>query len=458
MGTGTGSLSDPMGPLRRPVCSRPMRQMIVRVPRGCGERVLSLAREQGAVGTAGWEARADTGGGEDGGGDGGGDGAVDVVAMNLPNAQVEPMLKALEAVPDLHVSLPADGVIALSPPADQAPEQTIDIEPKSPIEVFLSGLQSVGSWKGFLGYAAIAGIVVWIGLFTETIYLLTAAMLIAPFAGPAMNAALATARGDAELFRRSIGRYFAALAVSIAIAFLLSLLMSQRIATGLMVQTSFVSSVAVLLPLAAGAAGALNLCQSERSSLVSGAATGMLVAASLAPPAGLTGMAAAMGEWTMVKSAGFVLLLQIAGINVSGAIIFRFYGVRPDGVRYSRGRPWVGWTAWGGTGAVLAALLAWQFSNAPDLQRSTKQQRAAATARDVVRQSGLGYNVEANARYTRGDIPGADALLVELRVLGRKGRDPEAVKARLAEAVRARLRRDFQADPLVDVVVLEKGG
>lgn len=54
-----------------------------------------------------------------------------------------------------------------------------------------------------------------------------------------------------------------------------------------MLQNSQISIAAVLLPLAAGAAGALNLFQSERSSLVSGAATGMLVAASLAPPAGI---------------------------------------------------------------------------------------------------------------------------------------------------------------------------
>jgi uncharacterized hydrophobic protein (TIGR00271 family) len=163
---------------------------------------------------------------------------------------------------------------------------------------------------GFLSYAGLAGVVVWIGLFTETVYLLTAAMLIAPFAGPAMNAALATARGDAELLGRSVARYFAALALTIAVAFALSLLLQQQIATGLMIQTSFLSSVAVLLPLTAGAAGALNLCQSERSSLVSGAATGMLVAASLAPPAGLVGMGAAIGEWDMVKSAAFLLILR----------------------------------------------------------------------------------------------------------------------------------------------------
>ncbi|MGH2416529.1 MAG: DUF389 domain-containing protein, partial [Microcystaceae cyanobacterium] len=44
--------------------------------------------------------------------------------------------------------------------------------------------------------------------------LLVAAMLIAPFAGPAMNTAIATAWGDRKLLWRSILRYFAALSVT----------------------------------------------------------------------------------------------------------------------------------------------------------------------------------------------------------------------------------------------------
>lgn len=48
---------------------------------------------------------------------------------------------------------------------------------RSPIEVFLFGLQSVGLWKRFLAYTAVAGIVAW-GLCTNTGYLLLAAMLI----------------------------------------------------------------------------------------------------------------------------------------------------------------------------------------------------------------------------------------------------------------------------------------
>jgi hypothetical protein len=255
-----------------------MRQLLIQVPRGHGKKVLEIARNYDGMNLVQFEA---TGGGAP-------SDPLDVVMASVANGRVEGMLSDLEALPELHVTLAPRGVMPLRPPAAEAAKQVIDVEERSPIEVLLSGLQSIGSWKGFLGYAAAAGFVVWIGLFTNTVYLLTAAMLIAPFAGPAMNTAIATARGDRELLGRSLLRYFAALTVTISVTAILSLILRQEVATQQMVDTSMISSVAVLLPLVAGAAGALNLVQSERSSLVAGAAVGMLVAASLAPPAGLS--------------------------------------------------------------------------------------------------------------------------------------------------------------------------
>jgi uncharacterized hydrophobic protein (TIGR00271 family) len=417
-----------------------MRKLEVRVPRGCGGDVARIARERGGSEIFVQEARE-------------GERLYDVVTIHCGNAGLEELLAALEEEPDLHVSFDPRGVLALRPPASEAPDQALDVEPRSPIEVFLSGLQSIGSWPAFLGYAAAAGVVVWIGLFTETIYLLTAAMLIAPFASPAMNAALGTARGDLQLFRRSLLRYFAALGVSILVAFLLSLAVRQEIATGLMIDRSFIPSVAVLLPLVAGAAGALNLCQSERSSLVSGAATGMLVAASLAPPAGLIGMSAAIGEWQMALSGAFLLLLQIAGINFAGAVVFRLYGVSPTGARYDRGKAGTSWGLWAASLAALGALVAVQLSSSPDLQRSTRAQRATQDAREVIRASGLAHAVQVQAEFTRGDVPGQNTLLVTAYVQS-DGADRNAVRTRLEEAIGRELRANYDAVPLVDLTVL----
>lgn len=418
-----------------------MRLLIVRVARGWGEKVLRIAREHGAVNLSITPASA-------------GEEPVDLLLANVSNGAVEGLVNALQEAPDLHVTLLPSGVIALYPPPSSAPDRVVDVETRSPLEIFLGGLQSIGSWRGFLGYAAAAGVVVWIGLFTNTVYLLTAAMLIAPFAGPAMNAALATARGDLKLFGSSLLRYVAALALTICVAFALSVIFRQDVATSLMIDVSQLSSVAVLLPLVAGAAGALNLCQSDRSSLVSGAATGMLVAASLAPPAGLVGMGSALGEWDLVLSGGFVLLLQFVAINLSGALVFRAFGVSPEGVRFGRGARHVGLVVSSVSTIAAAFLVTLQLWRSPDLQRSSVAQRAAAHVQSSIERSRLARPVFADVRFTRPDIAGQNTLLVRAYVQRQSAAADSDLRMALTSRLQRELRESFNVTPLVDVTVL----
>lgn len=422
-----------------------MRQLIVQVPRECGKEVLEIAKKYDGANLAQFEAI-------------GSNGPIDLVIVHVSNGKVEGLLADLQSIPQLQITLVPQGVIALQPPPEEAPQQVTNVEERSPIEVFLAGLQSVGSWKGFLGYAATAGVVVWIGLYTNTTYLLIAAMLIAPFAGPAMNLAIATARGDRILLWRSIIRYFAALIVTILVAFALSLILRQQIPTTQMIRTSELSSVAVLLPLAAGAAGALNLVQSERSSLVSGAAVGMLVAASLAPPAGLVGMAMAMGLWQMVTSGVFVLLLQLFGINLTAAILFRVYGLSTRGTRYNRGQRWMFPATLTVTVVALIGLLIWQLTNSPQLQRSTTAQRATAEVQQAVEASGIAKLVEANVRFTGPNPQGQNTLLGVVYVQRQEGVTASSQKIRdsLTRQIQTHLlKQGFNVTPLIDINVLE---
>lgn len=422
-----------------------MRQLLVQVPRGCGKNVLDIAKACDGVNLVHFEAT-------------GTEKPLDVVIVYVPNQKVEELLGELESLPELHVTLIPRGVIALEPPASEAPQQVKDVEPRSPIEIFLAGLQSVGSWKGFLGYAVAGGVVVWIGLFTNSSYLLVAAMLIAPFAGPAMNTAIATARGDAHLLQRTLLRYFAALATTILVTWALSLILQQEVVTSSMSATSNVSSVAVLLPLIAGAAGALNLVQSERSSLVSGAAVGMLVAASLAPPAGVVGMAIAMGRWDMAVNGLFVLLLQLVGINLSASIVFRIYGMSARGARYDRGKKLVFPAILAVTILALAGLLTWQFSSSPELQRTSRSQRANAEIQKVVKNSSLAELVEADVRFPNPNIKGQNTLLGTVYVQRKPGvtQSDQQIRDRLTKDIQTNLlEQGFNATPLVDVSVLE---
>lgn len=421
-----------------------MRQLIIQVPRGNGKAVIDIAKSHNGTNLARFEGNAEE--------------PIDVVIVHVSNGEVGKVLEKLQDLPKVQITLIPTGVMTLQPPASEAPQQVVDVEERSPIEIFLSGLQSVGSWRGFLSYAALAGFVVWIGLYTNTAYLLVAAMLIAPFAGPAMNTAIATAWGDRKLLGRSILRYFAALAVTIATTWLLSLILRQEIPTSLMVESSQVSAVAVILPLAAGAAGALNLMQSERSSLVSGAATGMLVAASLAPPAGIVGMASAIGRWDMVISELFLLFLQLCGINFSASLLFRVFGLSAQGTRYGRGKKRVFFSALAITVIALALLLTWQFSHSPNLQRSSLAQRANAQVQKTVEQVGLAKLVESNVRFTRSNIEGQDTLLSVVYVQRQPGvtASSEEIRLRLTQSIQTQLlKQDLNVTPLVDVKVLE---
>ncbi|BAY23868.1 hypothetical protein NIES2100_36610 [Calothrix sp. NIES-2100] len=421
-----------------------MRQLIIQVPRGNGKAVIDIAKSHNGTNVARFEGNAEE--------------PIDVVIVHVSNREVGKVLEELQDLPKVHITLIPTGAIALQPPASEAAQQVVDVEERSPIEIFLSGLQSVGSWRGFLSYASLAGFVVWIGLYTNTTYLLVAAMLIAPFAGPAMNTAIATAWGDRKLLGRSILRYFSALSVTIATTCLLSLILRQEIPTSLMLDSSQISAVAVILPLAAGAAGALTLVQSERSSLVSGAATGMLVAASLAPPAGIVGMASAIGRWDMAISGLFLLFLQLCGINFSAALLFRIYGLSPQATRYQRGKKRVFTIALAITVIALALLLTWQFSNSPNLQRSSLAQRANAQVQKTVEQVGLAKLVESNVRFTRSNITGQDTLLSVVYVQRQPGvtASNEEIGSSLTQSIQAQLlKQDLNVTPLVDVNVLE---
>lgn len=419
-----------------------MRRLIVWVPQGGADTVRALATDNGATQAVGFAGQ-------------GADGPVDVMMLHAPNRSVDALVGALGALPELRLSMLPHGVLALEPPAQRAPEQVVDVTLRSPLEVLLSGLQSIGSWTGFLAYAVAGGIVVFVGLATDTIFLLTASMLIAPFAGPAMNTALATARGDTELLRRSLLRYVVGLAVAGLAAAAAAVAFGLAGVTATMADTASISVTAVLLPLAAGGAGAMNLAQSERSSLVSGAATGMLVAASLAPPVGVVGMAGVLGEWTMVRDAGFLLALQLVGINLAGAVVFRLVGLRPQGVRYPRGRPVVARVAAASSMVGLVALLTWQIADPPGLQRATYAQQATSVVQDVVRDD-AGTLLDVSADFSLEQATDTPTLYVTAAVRPEAGGDSAAAHARVS----ARLRRELQrrlpgVEPLVDLTVVD---
>lgn len=422
-----------------------MRQLLVHVPEGKGEEVLQRAGPYEPLNTLVYEAHDEAG-------------PRDVVVLHISNARVDALLEELEELPDLRVTFFPKDVIALRPPADEAPDRVTDVEMRSPIEIYLAGHQSIGSWIGHFGYSVAAGVVVWIGLFTNTVFLLTAAMLIAPFGGPAMNVAIGSASGDGYLLKRSLLRYLGALGVTISMSTLLTLVFGPDLPTSLMLAQSRVPQVAVLLPLIAGAAGALTLVQSENDSLVSGAAIGILVAASLAPPAGLVGMSIPMLRWDLMAGGVFLLVLQLVGINASASIIFRLRGVRGGGSRYQTDTPNLFAFSTGFTVLAIGALLFLQLSGGPVLERGTLEQHITAEVKQLIMTDTLAAPVEVESRFTRANIAGQRPLLVEAYVqpTARWTSADTLLKRRLVRDIQQHIRRQWpELTPLVQISVVE---
>lgn len=381
----------------------------------------------------------------------------DLIVAHLSNSKIESVLEGLKPIPDVQVTLVPHYVFPMKPPPSEYPPQLVDVTPRSPIEIWLGGLQSIGSWKSFLGYTVGAGIIVWIGLFTNTIYLLIAAMLLAPFASPAMNVAIATATGDWRLLYRSLLRYVVSLVVMIVTTFVLSFLFRQSSVTQSMISVSKMASMAVLLPLTAGAAGALNLVQSERSSLVSGSAVGLMIAASLAPPAGMMGMAAALGRWGMVQNGFFLLVLQLVAINLAGAFVFRAYGLRTEGSRYDPGERRVLAGSIAVTILLLAGLLSFQYISGPDLQRLSVEREMASGVRSALEQGDVVTPVELDVHFVDSDSQGDNRAVFEISVQPRDNIavDERALRSHVTEEVRRYVQNNQQdIRPLVDTTIL----
>lgn len=332
-----------------------MRQLILKIPKGNKEQVLDIVEEfqgKNSIFLPNEE--------------------YDVFILFLPNIKVNDFLKRIDQFEKPEISLNPRGVITLYPPASDSPDQVADVQPKSSLEIYLGGIQSVGSIKGLIGYSFAAGLIVWIGLYTTTVYLLIAAMLVAPFAGPAMNAALATAAGKMPLLRSSLMRYGLAIGVGIIASFLMTLIFPLSTLTPLMIEVSHVSKVSLILPLVSGFAGAINIVQSERDSLVSGAAVGILVAASLAPPVGLIGAGIYMMDWEVVWSSVFRIVLQLLGIHIAATLVFYFFGkVTPSGVRFLKGNKLMTYITSGIVILGICGMMFWQFSSPPFLRKAS---------------------------------------------------------------------------------------
>jgi uncharacterized hydrophobic protein (TIGR00271 family) len=387
--------------------------------------------------------------------------AWSLVVLDLPNDRVGAFVAEVSQVAEEaeFVLLPV-GALTLRAPFDSVDERVQDISRLSTAELVLASLQSVGAWRGMLLFSVLAGVVGGYGLIFDVSYLLVAAMLINPMGAPALVSVVGVAVGDARMFARGGVRFLVSLLVQAGAAMALGFSYSLTVSTAMMEQVTALSNWAVVVALAAGAAGAQTQVKSERDSLVSGTAAGFMVAAALAPPAAVLGLSVALGRWDYFQLMAFLLALQFVAIAAGGWLVLHAFGVRPADPSVGRGtRRWR--TALAAMVVVAAAaLVAWQAQQ-PRFLKADLSRAALEIARDAVDLVPGAFLIESAARFTRPDLEHRDreGLIVEIIVERSHDAPPDDD---IASDIRAHVRRLVGERmtgvvPLVDVTVLPPG-
>ena len=424
-----------------------MRQLQVHVPTGRVEPVLALAREHGAAFPTALPTR----------GPEGGDSGDALIIASLPNDRVGLFVKAVvDAAPEVRITLSPTAAVPIEPPLDRVAERVRDVSTLSTLELVLSSLQSVGSWTGMIVYSVLAGVIGAYGVIFDVGFLLVAAMLVNPMGAPAMVAVIGLSVGDLRIFGKGGLRFLVSLLVQATAALALGFGYALDVSTPMMEQITSLSTWAVVLALAAGAAGAQAQVKSERDSLVSGTAAGFMVAAALAPPAAVLGLSVPLARWDYAALMAFVLTLQFVAIGLGGWLALRLFGVRPADPSVGRGRRLHRNLLAAGVAAVVIAMVAWQTTLEPSFTKADHTRAALQLTRDAVEAVEGARMIDSEARFTRGDHHEREALLIRVLVERLEGADgEEALEASLREAVSERATARLPGViPFVDVTVL----
>ena len=202
-------------------------------------------------------------------------------------------------------------------------------EEKKKETAFREGLyQSVEKGSGFdIDFAVLtvlSAIVAAIGLNSDSVAIVIAAMVIAPLLGPILGFSVGAALGDTDLMVKAGRTSLFGFAIGFAFAFVLTPFFPINIESTELLGRAIVGPEMISLALASGAAAALSLTTGVSSALV-----GVMVAVALLPPSVASAMFFGSGDITNGLNALVLLAVNVVCTILSAQIVFVWKGVRP---------------------------------------------------------------------------------------------------------------------------------
>jgi uncharacterized hydrophobic protein (TIGR00341 family) len=176
----------------------------------------------------------------------------------------------------------------------------------------------------FLIFVVLSTVVAAIGLIEDNVAVVIGAMVIAPLLGPNLAFSLGVALGDRGLMGRAMVTNALGVALSVALCVLIGLTWPLDLRSEELMARTRVGFDGLVLALAAGAAAALS-----RTTGVSSALVGVMVAVALLPPAAAIGLMLGAGHRELAVGAALLLAINVVCVNLSAQIVFVLRGVTP---------------------------------------------------------------------------------------------------------------------------------
>jgi uncharacterized hydrophobic protein (TIGR00341 family) len=192
-------------------------------------------------------------------------------------------------------------------------------------EALLSQLKVQGKLDNhYMMLVFLSTIVAAIGLIQNNVAVIIGAMVIAPLLGPNLALSLSTTLGQVNGILAALRTLVVGIVFALLISIGVSLFYPDLILTTELLSRTSVGIDGLALALASGAAAALSITTGVSSVLV-----GVMVAVALLPPTVTLGICLGIGAYPEAKGAAFLLIANIASVNLTAQLTMRMKGIRP---------------------------------------------------------------------------------------------------------------------------------
>ncbi len=372
--------------------------------------------------------------------------AYDLLLVEAPEDGVVPWLAAPAVPADLMTRVDVPTVVVNRPQAravlafrrwwDRIYQWTQSLDDEQRIQVYSDLRRSARADRDFLTLTVLSTGIAALGLLLNSTAVIIGAMLVAPFMSPLIALGLAIVYGDARFMRVGVSAILRGTLLAYPIGIALGVLVPPVDLGGEVLARTEPSGLDLVVALLSGAAGAYAYARRD----LSAALPGVAIAAALVPPLAASAIALGSGEYEAAAGAALLYVLNVTTISAAAAVIFLWFGFRPEGQRLGRMRAFV-------RGFAAISLLVAGIT-ATVVVLGNRDRSVARLERSVagVVDSWLAENEELDAIEI--EEAGAD-LAVRVRIESSTLRGADA-----AAALAARLAEDLGRPVSLDLVVV----